>query len=171
MNKKHVRFPSFLVAISLLAVCPLQSHAGTLSVTNGSFTNLSSNSVTGGGWYGGVPAGWTTTAVSNPYSVLESGGIYYANMQTLAPNSNAALSQNVGTIDLTSDITLTFTRTLLGGGSILESGIFNLADGNAFATNNTGTISSAGSVSYTAKGVAPGTALYIAFWAAGALPA
>jgi fibronectin-binding autotransporter adhesin len=144
------------------------ARAGTLSVTNGSFTDLSSNTVTGGGWYGGVPAGWSTAAAASLYTVL-TGGTNYANLQTLGPASPSftPLRQNVGTVDLTSDVTLTFTLNTLSGTSTLGSAIYNLAltpYTSALATYSSGSISSPSTVSYTARGVAPGTALYIAFW-------
>jgi autotransporter-associated beta strand protein len=149
--------------------CLSDTQAGTLSVTNGSFTDLSSNSVTGGGWYGGVPAGWTSAAPFSGYSVLNSGGTYYANLQALGPSSPsfAPLSQNVGTVDITSDIILTFTQTSLSGTSGLGAGIYNLALApyvSPLASYNSGPITSASTVSYTARGVGPGTSLYIAFW-------
>ena len=147
----------------------LSARAGTLSVTNGSFTDLSSNSVTGGGWFGGVPAGWTTTAASNPYSVLESGGIYYANLQTLGPTSPSfsPLQQTVGTVDITSDVSLTFTLTTLGAGSSLYSGIYAVSGDTLLSLYGSGTISAAGTVTFSAKGVAAGTSMYISFWNGG----
>jgi autotransporter-associated beta strand protein len=170
MNKKHVRFPSFLVAIGFAAACAFQARAGTLSVTNGSFTDLSSNSVTGGGWYGGVPAGWTSAAPFSAYSVLDSGGTYFANLQALGPASPSftPLRQNVGTVDITSDIILTFTQTTLGPyTSGLGSGIYDLAlapYASPLGSYDSGPIGSASTVSYTARGVGPGTSLYVAFW-------
>ena len=154
---------------AILAHLPATARAGTLSVANGSFTNLASNSVTGGGWYGGTPAGWTTEAGASGYTVLNSGGTYYANLQTLGPASPSftPLRQNVGTVDITSDVTITFTLTSLAGVSSLGSAIYDLALApytSALASYNSGSISGVSTVSYTARGVGPGTALYIAFW-------
>jgi autotransporter-associated beta strand protein len=145
--------------------CLSDAQAGTLSVTNGAFTDLSSNSVTGGGWYGGVPAGWTSAAPVNPYSVLDSGGTYYANLQSLGPGGTPFITfqQNVGTVDVTSDIRLTFTQTTLSGTSRLGSGIYDLAS-SPLGSYDSGSINNASTVSYTARGVGPGTSLYIAFW-------
>ena len=169
MNKKHVRLPAFVVAISLAAAFAFQAHAGTLSVTNGSFADLTGLTVNGGGWYGGVPAGWTTdSGASGAYTVLNSGGTYYANLGTLGPTSPfTPLRQNVGTVDITSDVVITFTLTTLSGTSGLGSGIYDLAltpYTSALASYNSGPITSASTVSYTARGVGPGTSLYIAFW-------
>ena len=169
-TRTNSSFRFMLVAIlGTSLACLSDTQAGTLSVTNGSFTDLSSNSVTGGGWYGGVPAGWTSAAPFSGYSVLNSGGTYYANLQALGPSSPsfAPLSQNVGTVDITSDIILTFTQTSLSGTSGLGAGIYNLALApyvSPLASYNSGPITSASTVSYTARGVGPGTSLYIAFW-------
>jgi len=147
----------------------LSARAGTLSVTNGSFTNLTGLSGPQFGvWYGGVPAGWSTTAASSAYTVQNVSGTYYANLDTLAPNSNTVLRQNVGTIDVTSDITLSFTLTTLNGTPTMGSGIYNLANSNSFATFTSSTINGVTNVTYTARGVAPGSSLYIAFWDLGA---
>ena len=165
-------FRFMLVAIlgTSLACLP-DTQAGTLSVTNGSFTNVTGLTANGGGWYGGVPAGWTTASgTAGSYSVLNSGGIYYANLQALGPSSPSftPLRQNVGTVDITSDIVLTFTQTTLGSyTSGLGSGIYDLAltpYASPFGSYNSGPITSASTVSYTARGVGPGTSLYIAFW-------
>jgi len=145
------------------------SQAGTLSVTNGSFTNLTGLVNHGGGWYGGVPAGWSTaTTPANAYTVLLSGGTYYANLQQLGGTAPfAPLRQNVGTVDITSDVTLTFTRNTLAGTSSLGSAIYDLAlpaYTSHLASYDSGSITGASTVSYTARGVGPGTSLYIAFW-------
>ena len=145
----------------------LSARAGTLSVTNGSFTNLVSNSVTGGGWYGGDPAGWSSDAPASGYTVL-TGATNYANLQTLSALSPfAPLRQNVGTVDITSDVTITFTLTSLSGVSSLGSALYDLAltpYTSALASTNIGSISGVSTASFTARGVGPGTALYIAFW-------
>jgi len=164
------RFRFLLVAIlGTSLACLSDTQAGTLSVTNGSFTDTSSNSVTGGGWYGGVPAGWTSTAPTSAYAVLNSGGTNYANLGTLAPTDTTnALRQNVGTVNITSDITLTFNMKSLSGTSYMTSGIFDsglTAYTSPLATNASGAITTTpSSATYTARGVAPGTSLYIAFW-------
>jgi autotransporter-associated beta strand protein len=164
----HRIFQNFLqvAVLGTSLACLSAAQAGTLSVTNGSFTNLTSNSVTGGGWYGGVPAGWTSAAPSSSYSVLDVGGTYYANVQALGPGGSPFITfrQNVGTVDITSDITLTFTQTTLGPyTSGLGSGIYDPAS-SPLGSYNSGPITSASTVSYTARGVGPGNSLYIAFW-------
>jgi fibronectin-binding autotransporter adhesin len=152
---------------AVVAYLPASARAGTLSVTNGSFTNLSGLSATGGGWYGGDPAGWSSDAPASGYSVL-TGATNYANLQALSTISPfAPLRQNVGTVDITSDVTITFTLTSLSGVSSLGSALYNLAltpYTSALASTNIGSISGVSTASFTARGVSPGTALYIAFW-------
>jgi autotransporter-associated beta strand protein len=151
--------------------------AGTLSVTNGSFTNLTGLSVNiAGQWYGGVPAGWSTASGSSgSFTVLNSGGTYYANLDTLGPSSPSftPLRQNVGTVDITSDVTITFTLTTLGGTSSLGAALYDLALAaytSALASTNISSITGVSTVSFSAKGVGPGTALYMAFWDGGGSP-
>jgi fibronectin-binding autotransporter adhesin len=163
-TKSSFRFMLVAILGTSLACLP-DTQAGTLSVTNGSFTNLSGLSATGGGWYGGDPAGWSSDAPASGYTVL-TGGTNYANLQTLGPSSPSLnpLRQNVGTVDITSDIILTFTQTTLGPyTSGLGSGIYDLAS-SPLGSYDSGSITSASTVSYTARGVGPGTSLYIAFW-------
>jgi autotransporter-associated beta strand protein len=167
-TRTNSSFRFMLVAIlgTSLACLP-DTQAGTLSVTNGSFTNLTGlTGPTAGVWYGGVPAGWSSAAATSSYTV-RTGGTNYANLQTLGPSSPSfnPLRQNVGTVDITSDIILTFTQNSLSGTSGLGSGIYDLASpSSALASYNSGPITSASTVSYTARGVGPGTSLYIAFW-------
>lgn len=154
----------FLTILGLSYSASVQ--AGTLSVTNGSFSNLSGNWDSGYGWHGGVPAGWSTTAAPNGYTVYNASGTYWANLQTLGPTSPSfsPLRQTVGTVDVTSDISLTFSRTPLGGGSSLYSAIYNQGNGALLSLYGSGAISGEGSVTYTARGVNAGTTAYIAFW-------
>lgn len=154
----------FVFHALLLSMVP--GHAGTLSVSNGSFSDLSGNSVTGGGWYGGVPTGWSTTASWNGYSVYNASGTHWANLQTLGPTSPSfsPLRQTVGTVNVTSDIRLTFSQTLLAGGSSLYSAIYNQGSGALLGIHGSGAISGEGSVTYSVRGVDAGTTAYIAFW-------
>jgi fibronectin-binding autotransporter adhesin len=74
------------------------------------------------------------------------------------------LRQTVGTVDVTSDITLSFTLTTLGGSPTAGSAIYNLATDGALAVFTSATIAGVTNVTYTARGVAPGTGIYIGFW-------
>jgi len=84
---------------------------------------------------------------------LLSGGTYYANLQQLGGTAPfAPLRQNVGAVDITSDVTLTFTRNTLSGTSSLGSAIYDLAlapYSAALAFTNISSISGVSTVSYT----------------------
>jgi autotransporter-associated beta strand protein len=175
--KTTLRFVAWLLSAIVLLHLLSPVRAGTLSVTNGSFTNLTGLSVNiAGQWYGGVPAGWSTASGSSgSFTVLNSGGTYYANLDTLGPSSPSftPLRQNVGTVDITSDVTITFTLTTLGGTSSLGAALYDLALAaytSALASTNISSITGVSTVSFSAKGVGPGTALYMAFWDGGGSP-
>jgi autotransporter-associated beta strand protein len=175
--KTTPRFVAWLLSAIVLLHLLSPVRAGTLSVTNGSFTNLTGLSVNiAGQWYGGVPAGWSTASGSSgSFTVLNSGGTYYANLDTLGPSSPSftPLRQNVGTVDITSDVTITFTLTTLGGTSSLGAALYDLALAaytSALASTNISSITGVSTVSFSAKGVGPGTALYMAFWDGGGSP-
>jgi autotransporter-associated beta strand protein len=164
--KKTILLPFVLLLAGMIAHLPPTARAGTLSVTNGSFTDLTGLSGPSFGvWYGGVPAGWSTLAASNTFAVLNSSGTYYANLDTLSTISPfQPLRQTVGTVDVTSDITLSFTLTTLSGSPTADSAIYNLATDGALAVFTSATIAGVTNVTYTARGVAPGTGIYIGFW-------
>jgi len=163
---RFFRSSAFFFVFHALLLSMVPGHAGTLSVSNGSFSDLSGNSVTGGGWYGGVPTGWSTTASWNGYSVYNASGTHWANLQTLGPTSPSfsPLRQTVGTVNVTSDIRLTFSQTLLAGGSSLYSAIYNQGSGALLGLHGSGAISGEGSVTYSVRGMDAGNTAYIAFW-------
>ena len=70
------------VWVDNVSVSSVASEVPPLGLTNGNFSDANSMTVTGNGWYGGVPAGWSTEAPVSDYSVIESGGIFYANLNT-----------------------------------------------------------------------------------------
>jgi autotransporter-associated beta strand protein len=138
------------------------------SVVNGDFSDRTGMTSTSSGWFGGFPPGWSGGTTSD-YAVLSLNGATYANLGEL---SSAApfnpIAQNVGTVEATTDVRLTFTLANLQSGSsnvgvaIYGPGRANL--GNASFTN-------AGTFTHTVKRVAPGTALEIAFWGVAKTPA
>lgn len=137
---------------------------GALTVSNGDFSNLSGLTDLGGGWYGGVPAGWSTQVVGPSYTVLN--GV--ANLQSLGPTSPfQPFYQDIGTTDSLSTITLSFDLSALQGGDYnVGVGIYNTTGANPgwagvialssyFAT---------GSYNLVATNVAAGTPITVAFW-------
>ena len=161
------------VWVDNVSVSSVASEVPPLALTNGNFADVSSNTVTGEGWYGGVPAGWTSAAPANGYTVVESGGIYYANLDTLSEAGGATFSplrQSLGTVSRTSDVTISFRAASLtpNAAFYVASAIYNAADDNALATLATPAwIDGSATLTYSAQGVPAGTQLYVGFWTSG----
>ena len=138
------------------------------SVVNGDFSDRTGMTSTSSGWFGGFPPGWSG-GLNAAYAVTVLNGTAYANLGEL---SSAApfnpIAQNVGTVEATTDVRLTFTlanlqsRSSMVGVAIYGPGRANL--GNASFTN-------AGTFTHIVKRVAPGTPLEIAFWGVAKTPA
>lgn len=161
---KNKLFKIFVSALSLVLLAG-QAKAALL-VTNGDFSDLTGLSSSGGNWYGGaVPYGWTSSVGGSlTYAVINSGGNYIANLGALSTATPfAALTQNIGILDNTASITLTYTLTSLSG--TLNSGvaIYNASNGNVLAS---ATFNTSGTHSVTALDVAAGTQIRIGFWQA-----
>lgn len=147
---------------------------GGPAMVNGNFQDLSSNTVMSGGWYSGVPAAWTTDAPSengHQFSVLQVGSDNYANLDVLSsvsPNF-APLRQTIGTLAAAADITVTFKATSLNSLPYdLGSAIYNAAGDVPLASYNPPSpVNGNVSVTYTARGVAAGTEVYVGFWTFG----
>lgn len=137
----------------------------SLAVINGTFSDHTGLSTTTPAWLGGFPAAWTGGNNSS-YAISLTNGVAYANLQTLAPNSPfTPIRQNVGTVERTSDVQLTFTLTNLQAGVSLV-GVAVYANGQ---TNlGSASITGPGTFTHTVRAVAPGTPLQIAFWRASA---
>lgn len=81
------------------------SPAGGLKVVNGDFGDLSGLTAAGGGWYGGVPHGWDSTAKNTRYSVWSGGG----NTPPVCNLSQLGfLLQEAGTLTEAADVVLEF---------------------------------------------------------------
>ena len=158
---------SSLLVVENQATVPATDYQ-PLAVVNGDFSDRTGMNNTSTGWSGGFPPGWSGGA-NSAYAVFSLNGATYANLGEL---SSAApfnpIAQNVGTVEATTDVRLTFTLANLQSGSsnvgvaIYGPGRANL--GNASFTN-------AGTFTHTVKRVAPGTALEIAFWGVAKTPA
>lgn len=153
-----------------------------LTVTNGDFSNLTGLTYEGGPWYSGVPSGWSTGKEGTTYSVKYTGNpspgvfTYAANLSQLTATSPFnALTQSVGTTDLTGAVTLKF--------DLADFSTTNWEVGAAIYTNNFGTLlantnivngfdgsNGIGTFELTASNVASGAPLQIAFWTTGGTP-
>ena len=164
------------VWVDNVSVSSVASEVPPLGLTNGNFSDANSMTVTGNGWYGGVPAGWSTEAPVSDYSVIESGGIFYANLNTLSQINGETFTPlrqslgTVGTISETSDVTISFRAASLTPNAAFRvaSGIFNAVNDTELARLVTpASINGSATLTYSAQGVPAGTELYVGFLALG----
>jgi len=160
------------VWVDNVSVSSVPSEIPPLALTNGNFSDVSSNTVTGNGWYGGVPAGWTSAAPASDYTVIESGGIYYANLNTLSQTNGATftpLRQSLGTVGTISDVTISFKAASLTPNAAFRvaSGIFSADDTELARLVTPASINGSATLTYSAQGVPAGTQLYVGFLALG----
>jgi hypothetical protein len=141
-------------------------------VLNGDFADVSGLTELGGGWYAGVPAGWSTEASSEDgyeYSVIQLADSYYANLDVLGNLRGGfnPLRQTVGTVETDSNISVSFKTTSLNGNAYrVGSAIFNAADDTPLAVFTTPSpVNGVTTVTYSARGIPAGTEVYVGFWA------
>ena len=181
--KTTMKTKSLLTLTCALGLLCLGGQANAaLLVTNGNFSNLTGLTYEGGPWYSGVPTGWSTGKADTAYSVKYTGNpspevyTYAANLSQLTATSPFnALTQSVGTTDLTGAVTLKF--------DLADFGTTNWEVGAAIYTNNFGTLlantsivngfdgsNGIGTFELTASNVASGAPLQIGFWTTGGTP-
>ncbi len=152
------------------------AQGASLTVTNPNFSDLTGLTAQGGGWYAGVPAGWSSNSpqLAGGYTVYGPSGTYYANLNTLgrggADGGFSTLSQGVGTLAVTSNVTASFEVIPLSGNYFVASAIANSSGGTYAISNSPSLQSSAQTVTYSAKSVPAGTSMQIWFWANGYAP-
>jgi autotransporter-associated beta strand protein len=162
---------SSLLVVENPAIVPsadYQPPASAQTVVNGDFSDRTGMSDTSPSWSGGFPPGWSG-GTSSAYAVGAIGGVAYANLgEITSAGPFLPMTQNVGTVETTTDVRLNFTLANLQSGSstvgVAIYGPDRVNLGNASFTN-------AGIFTHTVKGVAPGTALEIAFWGVAKSPA
>ena len=175
----HKLLPALIVSIGLCAAA--DSAKSQLVLTNGGFQDLTGLTNQGGGWYAGVPAGWSSSTTSLTFNVINwNSGNLAANLQTLGtPSPFAPLYQSVGTLDSTGDVTLSFNilNFTSGGGSyVAAAAIYNATPGGSPTTTwtvltNTTYDQTAGSFqTLVAPNVAANTPIGIAFWSGTGAP-
>jgi len=140
-----------------------------LNLTNGNFANTTSMTETDGGWLGGLPVGWSTTAPASGYAVYQSGGVNYANLSKLGQSTSGftPLRQNLGTVSAVSDVTISFKATSLNAYPYnLASAIYSTTDEvqplGLFQTP--ALIQGPTTITYSVRNVPAGTQLFVAFW-------
>ena len=149
-----------LMALAMLATCaPAQAQ---LNVVNGDFSDLGNLARGNGGWYSGLPNGWSGS--SSTYALNDGSG---ATPPTCNPSTLGFFRQNVGTLAATSDVTVTFDVSepwkspAVLTATILDGTFVELAAGD-FSAGTKQTL--------VARAVSEGTSIIVAFRAAKLTP-
>lgn len=162
-----MNLPSFakrVILTSGLVAATLSCANAAITLVNGDFQNSTGLTSLGGGWYKGVPVGWTGREVN--YSMYAGSGNFIANIEQISSTSGGfqPLYQDVGVLDEASTISLTFTVSQPWNANAARVGAA-IWTGEALATtlvtqSNLG----AGTYTLTASNVAAGSVIRIGFW-------
>ena len=142
-----------------------------LSLINSDFQDTTGLTNLGGGWYGGVPAGWT--GVNGNYSVMNwNSGDLAANLQVVGPGGSPfrPLYQSAGLLDSAAVVSLSFDILTFVPGYDVRAGIFNTNGSSnydswtALAFLPAGITTGGRYTLQTAAPIASGTLIGVAFW-------
>ena len=128
MKTKTMKTKSILsLTCGLVLLCLGGQANAALTITNGDFQDLTGLTAQGGGWYNGVPTGWSSTTPALTYNVLDwNSGNFAANLQTLStPSPFRPLYQSAGLLDSASIVSLSFDILHFVPGPNVGLGIFN----------------------------------------------
>ena len=172
MKNQKSKCLSLTLAIVMIFSTAYQSQSAP-SLLNGNFQDLTGLTSIGGGWYNGVPTGWSSATTTLSYNVINwNAGDLAANIQTLGPTSPsfAPIYQSAGLLDSAGKVTLTFNILGFSGTYGIAAGIYSAnLDGtpvtsfdslvSAAYTENSGSLQT-----LEAFNVAAGTRVGVAFW-------
>ena len=163
MKSSH---PRIALVLSLAGVSASPFAAGALVVVNGDFQDTTGLVSLGGGWFNGVPVGWTGRSVN--YAVFGSGGQVLVNLEQASNTAGSfePFYQDLGILDEASTITLTFTLSRPWNANAISAGAAIWADGLFDSEHQLATQSNLaeGTHVLVAENVAAGTAIRIGFW-------
>ena len=168
-------------ALSFIAaafITTAANHAqAALTITNGDFQDLTGLTAQGGGWYNGVPTGWSSNTPALTYNVVDwSFGNFAANLQTLSTTSPSfrPLYQSAGLLNSASIVSLSFDILHFQPGPNVTVGIFDTKNSNNYddwtplALPSAAGFPDAGRFTLsTASPIAAGTYIGVAFWQGG----
>jgi hypothetical protein len=162
------------LSVALISVA-MSEEKNALNVTNGDFSDLTELEQRAGGWYAGVPAGWTApdpNGDTNQYAILNQSGNFVANVSTLSQiqPSFAALEQEVGELPATGEVTLTFLleEPWHEPEFVMGVAIYDCLSSVPLAV---GDFNSSGNHTLVANNVSAGTQIKIGFWRVSGFPA
>ena len=177
MKTKTMKTKSILsLTCGLVLLCLGGQANAALTITNGDFQDLTGLTAQGGGWYAGVPTGWSSNTPALTYNVLDwNSGNFAANLQTLSTTSPfRPLYQSAGLLNSASIVSLSFDILHFVPGPNVGLGIFNTYnsanynDWTPLALPATGGYPDGGRFTLsTASPIAAGTYIGVAFWQGG----
>ena len=177
MKTKTMKTKSILsLTCGLVLLCLGGQANAALTITNGDFQDLTGLTAQGGGWYNGVPTGWSSTTPAPTYNVVDwNSGNFAANLQTLSTTSPfRPLYQSAGLLDSARKVSLSFDILHFVPGPNVGVGIFNTSnssnydDWTALALPSAAGFPDAGRFTLeTAVPIAAGTNIGVAFWQGG----
>lgn len=163
------------IGLSTLLLSIASGEENALSVTNGDFSDLADLQQRDGGWYEGVPAGWTATAAAdgtNNYNIRNEEGNFVANVAALSQTQPAfaAFEQEVGQLPVPGKVTVTFEikDSWHGSDFIMGAAIYDCLTAIPLAFGDYTSISTH---TLVASNVSAGTRIKIGFWSARGFPA
>ena len=177
MKTKTMKTKSILsLTCGLVLLCLGGQANAALTITNGDFQDLTGLTAQGGGWYNGVPTGWSSNTPALTYNVMDwNSGNFAANLQTLSTTSPfRPLYQSAGLLDSARKVSLSFDILHFVPGPNVGVGIFNTYnssnydDWTALALPSAAGFPDAGRFTLeTAVPIAAGTNIGVAFWQGG----
>jgi hypothetical protein len=167
----HKVLPTVIISIGLFTAA--DSAKAQLLVQNGNFQDVTGLTDQGGGWYSGVPAGWSSSTTSLTFNVINySSGNLGANLQTLGPSTPTftPLYQSVGLLPSTGDVSLSFNILGLSATYGMAAAIYDASSGTG--PNDGWSVLVSGSYDQTvpsfttliAPNVAANTTVGVGFW-------
>ena len=169
------KFTLCCIVLSTLLLAIASGEENPLSVANGDFSDLTGLQERTGGWYAGVPSGWTaaeSSEGSTDYAIKNESGDFVANVSDLSQTKPAfeAFTQDVGRLPAPGEVTVTFelkeswhSPEFYLGAAIYDSmsALYPLA---------VGSFTNCGAHTLTASNVPAGTQIRIGFWSALGFP-
>ena len=168
----HKVLPTVIISIGLFTAA--DSAKAQLLVQNGNFQDVTGLTDQGGGWYSGVPAGWSSSTTSLTFNVINySSGNLGANLQTLGPSTPTftPLYQSIGLLPSTGDVSLSFNILALNANPYgMAAAIYDASSGTG--PNDGWSVLVSGSYDQTvpsfttliAPNVAANTTVGVGFW-------
>jgi hypothetical protein len=128
--------------------------------SNGAFTNTTGMAFNGSDWYGNTVPNWGG-GTDPTYTVYFNGTNYFRNLGAGPTTSSSPMSQRIGTLQVRSDVIVSFTNSVVPfGARTLSAAIFNSSNTSLAS----GAYDGSGNYTLSAGNVPAGTTIIIGFW-------